>query len=441
VIFGPRVKPSGGCLGDTLERDPRSPIRSRRGSRLARLVAMVFATTPLSTGTHLCAAPIDPSTGGSESPIRIEWMPEPAAARLAKVRVSGLTSREVAALQRLAPNAPEWKRFLSVEVESAGLNFDPTAPKMEGQYLVDHGLLQFEPAFPLEAGLRYRARFAPGELANFTRGIQEGPGRSAPPAAVDSVFTIPVTRPPQATVVRQVYPSARQVPENLLKFYIHFSAPMSRGQIYEHIHLRDANHRDVELPFLELDQELWDPSMTRLTLFIDPGRIKRGVKPLEEIGPALEAGRSYSLEIDPDWRDGNGHPLQQPFRKEFEVIAPDRDPLDPRRWVVRAPSAETRDPLFLEFNKFMDNALARRLIRVIGPAGKTLDGAVDLANEERSWRFVPTSPWKGGNYRVEVDPIIEDLAGNNIGKAFEVDLLDISKQTSLHATQMPFEVK
>ena len=32
----------------------------------------------------------------------------------------------------------------------------------------------------------------------------------------------------------------------------------------------------IELPFLEIDEELWDPAMMRLTLFIDPGRIKRG---------------------------------------------------------------------------------------------------------------------------------------------------------------------
>jgi hypothetical protein len=48
------------------------------------------------------------------------------------------------------------------------------------------------------------------------------------------------------------------------------------------------------------------PDMTRLTLFIDPGRIKRGVAPLEEIGPALHAGKRYTLEIDSGWHDASG---------------------------------------------------------------------------------------------------------------------------------------
>ncbi len=50
---------------------------------------------------------------------------------------------------------------------------------------------------------------------------------------------------------------------------------MSRGDSYRHIQLRDAKGKAVELPFLELGEELWNPDMTRLTLFIDPGRVKR----------------------------------------------------------------------------------------------------------------------------------------------------------------------
>ncbi|MCH7864908.1 MAG: hypothetical protein IIC56_06820, partial [Proteobacteria bacterium] len=99
----------------------------------------------------------------------------------------------------------------------------------------------------------------------------------------------------------QVYPSADVLPENLLKFYLHFSAPMSRGDSYQHIRLVRQNGSVVDLPFLELDQELWDRRQTRLTLLFDPGRIKRGLKPHEEVGPALKPGRRYTLEIDAHW--------------------------------------------------------------------------------------------------------------------------------------------
>ena len=149
---------------------------------------------------------------------------------------------------------------------------------------------------------------------------------------------------------------------------------MSRGQIYEHIHLRDDLGKEIELPFLEIDEELWDPAMTRLTLFIDPGRIKRGVLPLEEIGPALEAGKSYSLMIDADWKDGAGNPLQAAFEKRFRVVAPDREPPDPSRWQIQAPQAGTRDPLQVAFPEPMDHALAQRVIHVVADLGKEVSG-------------------------------------------------------------------
>ena len=36
---------------------------------------------------------------------------------------------------------------------------------------------------------------------------------------------------------------------------------MSRGNIYDHIRLRGEDGKDVELPFLEIDEELWDTTM------------------------------------------------------------------------------------------------------------------------------------------------------------------------------------
>ena len=79
---------------------------------------------------------------------------------------------------------------------------------------------------------------------------------------------------------------------------------MSTGDNYRHIHLLDAAGKAVESPFLEIDQELWDPECRRFTLFIDPGRIKRGLKPREDLGPVLEEGKAgFTLVIDRAWAD------------------------------------------------------------------------------------------------------------------------------------------
>jgi hypothetical protein len=47
---------------------------------------------------------------------------------------------------------------------------------------------------------------------------------------------------------------------------------------------------------------------------------------------------------------------------------------------------------------------------------------VSLADGERRWTFTPAVPWPAGRYDVVVQPTVEDLAGNNVGKPFGVDL-------------------
>ena len=78
---------------------------------------------------------------------------------------------------------------------------------------------------------------------------------------------------------------------------------MSRGEAGRRIRLRRASGAEVSEPFLEIDEELWDPEGRRLTLLFDPGRIKRGLLSREEAGGALIPGERYSLIIDGGWPD------------------------------------------------------------------------------------------------------------------------------------------
>lgn len=230
---------------------------------------------------------------------RIQWARSAAGTH---VEVSGLDSGVLAAMGDWP--AEKWSALFTVGVQQGPL------VQMLGSWHADPsaGVLRFTPQFPLTSGVTYRAEFNGSRL----------PGAAADAARIASGYTMPIPPHGPGTVVTNVFPSAAEVPENLLKFYLHFSAPMSRGSIYEHIHLRDEAGKDVELPFLEIDEELWDPEMKRLTLFIDPGRIKRGVRPLEEIGPSLRQGHRFTLAIDADWLDAAGKPLVQKYEHSFE---------------------------------------------------------------------------------------------------------------------------
>jgi len=381
----------------------------------------------LPSETH-SAAPV------SEPPFRysIRWTPDASRQSKILVEVSGLTPAELAELRKTPRTTQQWQRLLSVYAGQGDLIADIGLPAIAGTYSVTVDALRFDPQFTFVSGVHYRAAFHPDQLPG-TRGKA---GQS-----ISSEFQLPARRSTPTVVVTHVYPTADVLPENLLKFYVHFSAPMSGGHIYEHIHLRNDAGKDVELPFLEIDEELWNPAMTRLTLFIDPGRIKRGVLPLEEIGPALEEGRRYTLVIDKEWKDADGLPMKESFAKAFLVGPPDREPIDTAQWKLSPPSRD-RGPLVVAFTKPLDHALAQRLIQVSRPSGERIEGQAAVEDHERRWTFVPDSSWKSGPYRLVVQTTIEDLAGNNINGPFEVDLFrpikrDLKSVTVKRSFQVP----
>jgi hypothetical protein len=59
-----------------------------------------------------------------------------------------------------------------------------------------------------------------------------------------------------------------------------------------------------------------------------------------------------------------------------------------------------------------------------------------------SWRFIPNSPWSRGIYPLVIQTTIEDMAGNNIGKPFEVDLFEgVQRRLAASTVILPFEVR
>jgi hypothetical protein len=222
----------------------------------------------------------------------------------------------------------------------------------------------------------------------------------------------------KTTFVERVHPTGDEIPANQLKFYVQFSAPMHPGDAWENLQLLDGNGKVIDLAFLEIDQELWDRDGRRLTVLFDPGRIKRGVLPRDEVGAALETGKSYTLVARANWRDAHRIPLKQEFRKTFKVVAEDRTAIDPAKWKISTPTAGSREPLAIGFGESLDSALALRLITIDVP------GQAQLGPGEREWRYVPDQPWRPAAFDIVIDTALEDLAGNKVGRPFDVDTFD-----------------
>jgi hypothetical protein len=275
--------------------------------------------------------------------------------------------------------------------------------------------LVFTPRFGLQPGVTYRVEFRGREPATAT--FQLEPPRTG------------------AASVEQVYPSAAELPENQLKLYLHFATPMARGEIYRHVHLLDAQGRQIEQPFLELGEELWDRQLRRFTLLFDPGRVKRDLVPNREVGAPLVAGRSYTLLIDAKLRDAAGRALQAEYRKRFTVRAADRSSPDPQQWRVLAPARSSRVALVLTFPEPLDHGLLQRCISVQDASGAVIAGEVKVDRDEQRWQFEPRAVWQEGEYRIRIDPALEDLAGNRIGRLFDADIIEGESRESADGSQ------
>lgn len=299
-------------------------------------------------------------------------------------------------------------------------------PAILGSYAVEKDVLRFTPKYPFRQGTAYRVTLTLPERE---------------PVVKDLV--IADLKPGEQTRIAVVYPTATVLPENLLKFYLHFTGPMGRGEAYEHLKLVNVTTgKPVDMPFLEIGEELWDGSGTRLTVFIDPGRIKKGVKPREDLGPALEADAEYRLLIDDKWRDAAGKPLAAGFEKRFKAGPPVETEINIKEWKIKAPLAGGRDILSVQFTRPLDHALLERTLRVNGPDGKPKPGKTAISDEERRWEFRPDQDWSPGVHRMVVNTVLEDLAGNRIGKAFEVDeLRPLDKVVDVESIELPFLVK
>ncbi len=344
------------------------------------------------------------------------------------IEAAGLPGNFVDALSKLPADDEAWNRTFPIYV---GKSSQAQQPPIAGAYELKGNVLRFTPRFPLKGGLTYRAEvFLPAA------------DRMSAPAHYEQVFTLPAPPRGKPAKVAAVYPSADVLPENHLRFYLHFSAPMSRGEAYDHLRLLKADGQPVEFAFLEIGEELWDSSGKRLTLLIDPGRIKRGLKPRELFGPVLEAGGKYTLVVTKGWHDASGQPLAEDDKKTFSAGPPVEAAIDHKAWKIAAPRALTREPLIVRFAQPLDHALLERTITIENAAGERIAGAVTVGKGEMFWEFRPDQPWNAGRHELVVDTTLEDTAGNRIGRPFEVDQFDqVDQGVVAEFVRLPLEIR
>ena len=101
------------------------------------------------------------------------------------------------------------------------------------------------------------------------------------------------------------------------------------------------------------------------------------------------------------------------------------------------------DPVTVTFQEPLDHALLQRLLIVRDANGHPLDGRIAVEHAETQWSLTPVAAWQAGSYLIEVDAVLEDLAGNNLRYVFDVDLTEQTTDRSKERVpvRLPFEVR
>jgi hypothetical protein len=288
-----------------------------------------------------------------------------------------------------------------------------------GKFSAENSALLFEPLIPLTPGLAYQI-------------LQNN-------QPIGQVF-VPFNKHEKAPELLAIYPQLDTLPENLLKFYVRFSKPMRSGESLQFIHLLGEKGDTLRNVFLNLQPELWDTSGTVLTLWLDPGRIKRGLTLNRSLGNPLKMNETYHLVASSSWKGQNGLNLAQTYRKTFVAGKRDEQAPDVKQWQIRPPMAGTTALLIVQTQESLDHYLLSESIGIVDQNNSLIKGKISLDKKDQQVLFMPAQPWKAQRYRLQVDARLEDLSGNNLNRIFDRDITKSKSRTKSYY-ELEFEVK
>ena len=299
-------------------------------------------------------------------------------------------------------------------------NIQAGQPAVWGKYFRQGQQLRFKPRFPFELAQVYTYRLIAGG------------------DTLTASFQVQTAYESLAPVVMEIQPANSSVPVNLLRFYIFFSQPMRKYEVYQHLYLLNQQGDTIKNPFYPADPPLWDQDGRRLTLLLDPGRIKTGLDSHEAWGLALEEGQSYQLLIDRHMMSYRGGTLEADFLHPFSTLPKDLESPRIEDWTVVYPDAGTKQVLQITFDEPLDRAQASRWIKIQDQSGNELEGAVSFT-PDGDFQFKPLAPWQEVHYVLLVNNQLEDLAGNSIRKPFEMGAGGTEKLPAVQWLKVDFQ--
>jgi hypothetical protein len=213
------------------------------------------------------------------------------------------------------------------------------------------------------------------------------------------------------TAPAALWPPPAAWPANILRFHLAFPRPMDGWHAMGHLALEAGGDAAPGTALLDLQDGLWNPEQTVLTVLLHPGRVKRGVG---RLGPALRPGGAALLRLDGALADADGVPLGRDVTFGITVTPAVRAPF--RLPAVLVP-ADRGAPIVLDLGRPLDLLGAAEGLRVTDPAGRPVAHRAEPF--ARGLVLHPAPGWPGGALRLTAAPWLEDACGNRQDAAFE----------------------
>jgi hypothetical protein len=284
----------------------------------------------------------------------------------------------------------------------------------------NHQVISFIPDFPFVENTHYIIRINDDKLS------------------WEKVFSLP-NEYNNSLEILSIYPTSDELPENLLRMYIHFSQPMKTVGNIEKIKLIDEDGVEIQGAIFNNVYELWDSKQQQLTVIFDPSRVKTGLQANVEMGRALKAGKSYSLIIE-DAENIYGQRLATSYKKTFKVIEEDYNMPNVENWKYNIPVEGRQTPFIIDFSEPLDWLSLHARIKVFDFLQREVKGNIAINNNELEWNFTPTEKWKSGEYTIKVNTRLEDPSGNNLNGLFDHKTGSLISQNEGETISIPFKV-
>lgn len=270
-----------------------------------------------------------------------------------------------------------------------------------GNYTLTNDTLLFKPIIPLTANTYY-------QILNENLVVDE--------------FIVEQTIALEKPKVLEIYPKTDSVPENLLKMYVKFSKPMQEvKKALDFITIIENDTKKEVAIFLDLETELWNENHTELTLWLNPGRIKKDLIPNKTLGKPIVQGKNYTITINKSWFDAQGLFLEKEYTKQITVTASDTEKPSIQDFVVQKPTYNTLQSLHIQSTEILDVMLVGPNIEILLDH-QIIEGTFTYSNNAKHIYFTPKQEWEKGKYLVRIKSQLEDLAGNNFNRLFDRDI-------------------